>query len=326
MIVDILNEIDAYPQPQMVALIDHITKATGGPGLNMAVDLRRLALPGPVSVLGAVGDDENANLIEDECRRLGIDAHGLTRYPGRATSITETMVERGGRRTFFHHIGAGHEFDTSSFPIETSQVRILHAGSPGIHRLMDASRPDGGNGWTELLQRAQAAGIHTNMELISLNQTAICARPCLPYLDSIIINEVEAASVLGVPVPAAEIGDPDWSALEDLASGLMSAGVSTLAVVHFPAGCVAAAPGAQVWRQGSVRVPAEEVRSTTGAGDAFASGVIYGIHEGWDVTQCLRLGVATAAASVRSLSTSDGIEAAAANLTWADTLGHRDEG
>ena len=35
-----------------------------------------------------------------------------------------------------------------------------------------------------------------------------------------------------------------------------------------------------------------EMRSTTGAGDAFAAGVIFGLHEGWPVERCLRLGAA----------------------------------
>ena len=110
-------------------------------------------------------------------------------------------------------------------------------------------------------------------------------------------------------------------ALEAMALSMIERGVSVLAVVHFPAGCVAAAPGGQTWRQGSVRLPREQVGSTTGAGDAFAAGVILGLHEGWPVERCLRLGVASAAASVRSPHTSDGIQRAQACLAEADRAG-----
>ena len=79
-------------------------------------------------------------------------------------------------------------------------------------------------------------------------------------------------------MPGAD-GPVDWPALEAMAQGLIERGVSTLAVVHFPAGCVAADPSGRTWRQGSVRVPRAHVRSTTGAGDAFAAGVILGLHE-----------------------------------------------
>ena len=108
-----------------------------------------------------------------------------------------------------------------------------------------------------------------------------------------------------------------------MALGLVEQGVSVLAVVHFPAGCVAAAPGGRTWRQGSVRLPREQVRSTTGAGDAFAAGVILGLHEGWPVERCLRLAVASAAACVRSPNTSDGIKPADQCLAEADLAGYR---
>jgi sugar/nucleoside kinase (ribokinase family) len=108
-----------------------------------------------------------------------------------------------------------------------------------------------------------------------------------------------------------------------MALGLIEHGVSALAVVHVPAGCVAAAPGGRTWRQGSVRLPREQVRSTIGAGDAFAAGVILGLHDGWEVERCLRLAVASAAASVRSPYTSAGIQPADICLAEADRAGYR---
>jgi sugar/nucleoside kinase (ribokinase family) len=65
------------------------------------------------------------------------------------------------------------------------------------------------------------------------------------------------------------------------------------------------------------------VRSTTGAGDAFAAGVILGLHEGWPVERCLRLAVASAAACVRSPTTSAGIQSAEACLAEAGRAGYR---
>ena len=191
---------------------------------------------------------------------------------------------------------------------------------------MDTRLPNGGNGWSALLQRAQAAGLHTNMELVSIEPGRIAevALPCLPYADSIVINELEAGALTGIdaPVPTAD-GPVDWRALEAMALGLIDRGVSVLAVVHFPAGCVAAAPGGRTWRQGSVLLPLAQVRSATGAGDAFAAGIILGLHEGWPVEQCLRLAVASAAACVRSPHTSDGITRAGACLAEADRAGYR---
>ena len=326
-LVDVGKVIDAYPALDHLATIEQVSLSTGGPALNMAVDLRLLGATFPIGVLGAVGDDEHAAFILAECARLGVNTTGVQRLTGAVTSFTDGMIERdGGRRTFFHHSGANALFDGSTADLQTSGARILHAGAPGIHPVMDSRRPDGGNGWSALLQRAQATGLHTNLELVSLDPARIAevALGCLPYLDSIVINELEAGALTGIdaPVPAAD-GPVDWPALEAMALGVIEHGVSVLAVVHFPAGCVAAAPGGRTWRQGSVRLPREQVRSTTGAGDAFAAGVILGLHEGWPVERCLRLGVASAAASVRSPNTSDGIKRAETCLAEADQAGYR---
>jgi len=326
-LVDAGKVIDAYPALDHLATIERISLSTGGPALNMAVDLRMLGAAFPIGVLGAVGDDEHAAFILAECARLGINTDGVRKLAGAVTSFTDVMVEKdGGRRTMFHHSGANALFDASTAELETSAARMLHAGAPGIHPFMDSWRPDGGNGWSALLQRGQAAGLHTNMELVSLQpgRTAETALPCLPYLDSIVINELEAGALTGidVSVPTAD-GPVDWPGIEAMALGLIERGVSVLAVVHFPAGCVAAAPGGRTWRQGSVRLPREQVRSTTGAGDAFAAGVILGLHQSWPVEHCLRLAVASAAACVRSPNTSDGIMPAQACLAEADRAGYR---
>ena len=301
-LVDVGKVIDAYPALDHLATIEQVSVSTGGPGLNMAVDLRMLGATFPIGVLGAVGDDQHAAFILAECARLGIETAGVRMLAGAVTSFTDGMIEKdGGRRTFFHHSGANALFDASTADLATPRARILHAGAPGIHPVMDRPRPDGGNGWS-----------------------AEVALPCLPYLDSIVINELEAGALTGidVTVPTAD-GHVDWPALEAMALAMIELGVSALAVVHFPAGCVAAAPGGRTWRQGSVQLPREQVRSTTGAGDAFAAGVILGLHDGWPVERCLRLGVASAAACVRSPNTSDGIRPAEACLAEAGRAGYR---
>lgn len=329
--VDVAKVIEAYPAPERLVMIEQVSRSTGGPALNLAVDLRLLGARFAVGLVGAVGDDGNGALVRAECTRLGIDIAGLVTAPGLATSFTDAMIERdGGRRTFFHHQGANGPLDFSGVRPADLWARILHVGAPGLHSLLDAPTTDdatgSGNGWSTLLARAQAAGLYTNLELVSVPPERIraLALPCLPHLDSIVVNELEAAAVLDAAAPPAAIDAPvDWVALESLARALIQAGVGQLAVVHFPAGCVAAAPGGRTWRQGSVRLPREAVRNTTGAGDAFAAGVVLGTHDDWPIQDRLRLGVAAAAACVQSTDTSTGIGSAEACLADADRSGYR---
>ncbi len=331
MVVDLLKAVGRLPEPNRMAVIDEVAIATGGPAMNMAVDLRMLGAEYPLWVAGAVGSDANGTFVRDECRRHRIDDSGLCTVDGVATAFTDVMVEPSGRRTMFHHAGASHRLESSMIQVDQLGPAILHLGAPGIHDRMDGPSADGRwpSSWVEILAGARAAGIHTNMELVDLpaDRQLDLAVPCLPHLDSLIINELEAGALTGIDAraPAAD-GEIDWDALETMAGQLIDAGVHRLVVVHVPGGCVAAAPGGRRWRQGSVRLPDDQIRSVVGAGDAFAAGVLHALHQDWSVERALELAVASAAASVRGLTTSDGIEPAEACLALADRYGHRGTG
>lgn len=326
-IVDVAKVIDHYPDQEQLTLIRDVSVSTGGPALNLAVDLRRIGAPFQLELVGVVGDDEHGRLVREACAALGIDASALRAVPGVATSFTDAMVVRdGGTRTFFHHQGANALLAVEDVDLTGSGAKILHVGAPGLHPRLDAPDEGARNHWASLLRAAQSVGMRTTMELVSLpaEQIREVALPCLPHLDYLVINEIEAAALTGARIqPVGVDGHLDWSAFESIATRLVELGVSRLAVVHFPAGCVGAAPGGLLWRQGSVRLPRSAVRNATGAGDAFASGVVYGLHEELQVAQCLRLGVCVAAASLQGAGTSDGVLPVAQCLALGEAHGFR---
>lgn len=321
--VDVNKAIDRWPEEDGIAFIEGETADSGGPGFNLAVDLARLGAPFPVEVVGVLGDDAHGALVREVCRAAGLGTAGLTTLPGHRTAHTDVMiVKEDGRRTFFHDPGANALLAPEHFDLARSGARILHLGAPGIHATMDRERP-GGNGWAEVLSRARAAGLWTNLELVTLvpeRQRAL-ALPCLPHLDSLVINELEAGALAGIDTH--RDGAPDLDRAEAAALRLLALGVRELAVVHFPAGAVAAARGGRTFRQGSVRVPPPAVKSTSGAGDAFASGVVLGLHEGWPVERCLEAGVSVAAVSLGAFSTSGAIRPIEECLAYGRALGFR---
>lgn len=327
MLVDYGKTIDGYPPRDGLATIEDISRSTGGAALNLSLDLRRLGAAFPIGVMGCVADDDDGSFILGACAGDAIGTERVKVQAGATTAFTDVMVEReGGRRTFFTHLGTNGLVRIESAELAGVEARILHVGNLGFHPLMEETAADGSSGWSRLLAAARTAGIHTNMELATLapERLEMLVGPCLPHLDSIIVNELEASALTGAEVAAPDADEPvDWAAMEDLARGLIERGVSTLAVVHFPAGAVAAVPGGGVWRQGSVRLRPDQIRSTTGAGDAFTAGVIYGLHEGWSVEAGLRLGAAAAAACITDQHTSRGIGTVSECLALVDELGCR---
>ena len=195
---------------------------------------------------------------------------------------------------------------------------------PGVHRTMDAPWQGDANGWVTVLRRARAAGIRTNVELVSLAPARIAAvaRPLLPHLDALVVNDVEIGAVAGLAT--VRDGATDAAACLRAARSVLEAGPMDLVAVHFPRGAVAVTRDGTVASQPSVAVPEDAVAGANGAGDAFAAGMLIALHEGWPLRRGLVLAHAAAAASLRALTTIGSIEPWPACLALAERWGWRD--
>ena len=107
------------------------------------------------------------------------------------------------------------------------------------------------------------------------------------------------------------------------AVALLVRGPLELVVIHFPGGCIAATRDGEVIAKPSLDVPSEAIVGANGAGDAFAAGVLYGIHEGWAIRDSLTLGLCAAASALRSISTTASVGSVAECLALADQWGWR---
>ena len=320
--VDYTKTIDALPELESLVLIDAVTQSTGGPGLNIAFDLRQLDPALTVEAIGCIANDPAGDYILEQTNSAGIVNSRMQRAITQQTSFSDALtLTSNGKRTFLFHSGSNDELDLGLIDADLNHPKILHVGAAGLHKYADKS-----NQWVELLKRAQALGIHTNMEMVYLTpvRTRELVLPCLPHLTSLVINESEAAALLDTDL---KVDSPnshvDWETLEGAASSLISLGVNQLAVIHTPAGAVAADSRGNTWRQGSVKVPQDRIKGTTGAGDAFASGVLYGFHENWTVAESLLLAVAAAAQNIQSEFSAVGISPADETLALTAALGHR---
>jgi sugar/nucleoside kinase (ribokinase family) len=78
-----------------------------------------------------------------------------------------------------------------------------------------------------------------------------------------------------------------------------------------------------VFRQGSVLVDRSEIKSTSGAGDAFAAGMLYGLMTNLSLPESLEMAVANAAWNIQQVGTSVGMAGAAEVLLNARHRGFR---
>jgi sugar/nucleoside kinase (ribokinase family) len=310
------NKLLAYwPGEDGLVEIESVEQRGGGSACNFAVDVRKLDPAMPVETIGLIGDDDDGRLLVAEADAYGIEHRQLQATRDSATQYTDAYgSRRSGRRTHIYYAGTAALLTPDHFDFSHTRGRVLHLGLPGVHRRMDAAWGDDANGWVTTLRRARAAGLATNMELASIAPERIAAlvRPCLPHLDTLIVNDHEIGALAGLAT--VREGSTDVAACEQAVLAVLERGPMALVVAHFPLGAVAATRGGTVLRQPSVRVPPEQIAAANGAGDAFAAGTMYGLHQGWPAAEALALGRATAAASLRALSTTGSVG------PWRDCL------
>lgn len=304
-----------WPGPEEVVEILTSEIRGGGSACNLGIDLKRLDPDIPVSTIGLIGDDEDGRILMAEADSAGIERSGLLIVEACPTSHTDAFTaDDTGKRTHLYSPGAAAQLSPEHFELSGMQARFLHLGLPGVHPKLDDAWGDDENGWVTVLKKARAAEMATNLELCSIPAARIAqiVRPCLAHLDLLIVNDFEIAAIAGHDItPTAEV---DVQQCLNAARKVLSMGAMQLVISHFPGGAVAVSLDGEETLTPSVDIPSGEIHGTNGAGDAFAAGVLYGLHQNWSITRAMELGHASAAASIRGLGTTDTV------VAWQDCL------
>ncbi|MCP4380889.1 MAG: carbohydrate kinase family protein [Hyphomicrobiales bacterium] len=323
--VDRNKLIDHWPEQENIAVIVSEERQGGGNGANGCVDLKRLGAPFPVEAIGLVGDDEDGRLLLGLCTGNGVDANLMSVTDEAPTAYTDVMTDRKtGKRTFFYYAGCHALLSPDHFDLTHTNAAILHLGLPGTLATMDGPWGADPSGWVTVARNARAAGLKTNLELcpVPAERNAALGRPILPFLDYLVINDAEAGALAGLATVVDGVAEVE--ACEQAALTIIEKSSAELIVVHFPHGAVAVDRDLSPIRRPSVRVPPEAIKGSNGAGDAFASGMLIGIHENWPLVESLALASASAAASLRAVTTTGAVENWKECLALADQWGWRD--
>jgi sugar/nucleoside kinase (ribokinase family) len=323
-IVDQVKLIDAYPQQDTLANILSVSASNGGSPYNVLKDMALLGANFPLEGAGLLGDDSFASYILSECKELKINTDQLIRRTGEVTSITDVMtVQDTGRRTFFHARGANGTFSESDLDLEKTNAKIFHIGYLLLLTALDILDESGETGATRILRKAKSLGLKTSVDIVSESSDRFAAvvKPTLPFTDYLFVNEFEAGKIVGedllengkVSIPKAKIASRK----------LLDFGVNEWILLHFPEGALATHKDGTIVFQPSLNIPTDKIQGAAGAGDGFAAGVLYGLHEEWDILKALKLGVSTAGASLFHPSCSDGIPVLAEVLSLETTFGFR---
>jgi fructokinase len=269
----------------------------GGAPANVAVCVQRLG--GRAAFLGQVGDDPFGHMLRGVLLEEGVDVDGLHLSPDAPTALAFVHLSEDGERSFsFRRDGTADtryaEEQVDAARIEAS--RVFHFGSLS---LVDAPCR---NATERALEIARRAGC-----LISFDPNLRASLwPSVHAAREIILRILDRVHLLKASAEEATflsgLDEP-----ENAARSLLEEHDLELAVVTMSGrGAVACARDSTLH---AAALEVEDVRDTTGAGDAFVGGFLFGlIHAGsatrWTpdvVAEAMRWGVVTAGLSVANL-------------------------
>jgi sugar/nucleoside kinase (ribokinase family) len=290
----ILRGRDVHPVfGQTEVLVDAATLTIGASSAIMACGAARLGLR--TAFIGLVGDDQFGHFMLEAMAECSVDVSSCIIEPGLHTGLS-VILSQPHDRAILTYLGAisalrAGQVDRGML----RRARHLHVGS---YYLLDALRP----GLPALYAEARALGLTTSLDTNwdPSERWEGGLSDLLPHCDVVLPNETEACHIARretlrealealfalVPTVAVKLG-----ARGGLARHHNLAKVSNGAFAEPP-------QGSQSW----IRAPAlpVDVVDTTGAGDSFDAGFLYGYLNGWSLERTLRLACACGSLSTRA--------------------------
>jgi sugar/nucleoside kinase (ribokinase family) len=291
----IARPVDDPPAGGSLAVLDEISLRGGGCALNTASVLATLGVE--TAVVGKVGADPLGDFLLGRLdgRRVGRDA--VLRDERASTSATVVLVDSAGERTFLHVPGANGTLGSEEFDEHVLYSgRALHLAGALVMERLD------GEPFARIAEEARRRAIFTSLDPV-WDPTGRWSRlePCLPHLDLFTSSLAEGRALSGEEDPPR------------VAAWLRERGVREVALTMGAEGCYASGDGFA----GRVPAPAVRVVDGTGAGDAFAAGVIYGQLSGRPLEESARLGCAAGALATTAVGATEGVRGRADVLALA---------
>ena len=308
-LVDYIIPIDDWPMENCTAFVQRPTQRTnGGAPYNIVKNLRVMNVDFPLTLAGLLGDDANGQWILDDCLKSKIDVDRLEIIKDSTpTSCTYVLsVIDTNRRTFFHQQGTNGLLDRQHFDFSHTNAKLFYLGPLTQLRQLDRFDDDGERtNASRVLEDAQRCGLETMVDFVSSKSAtyARVAKSSLPFVDHLIINETEAGLIFD-----RSLTSDDLHGIRQCATDLIDLGVRKTVTIHFAEGAILITREKQCFAQGSIVLPDGFIKGSVGAGDAFVSGMIYGIHQRWPLEKTLDLAVCVAAMSLSDQTSTDGMK------------------
>jgi len=258
-IIDTIMPISEFPTPGRDGLASTIKVEIGGAVVNSAIVLENLGQS--TILMSSIGDDIWADYIMRNLSERNINVIHLIRKTGSTTGLTFIIVTPDGERTMFSHRGANILINANDINENIFRnAGILHISGYG---LIQSPQYDA------VMQAIQFAkkfnvdiSLDTGLEPVLQNPEGL--RSLLPLISIFISGPQEVKLLLNSSSP------------EKAADDLLAFGIKEVAIMMGNRGSLLAD------REQQYPIPVFPVKTvdSTGAGDSFTAGLLYGwVHK-----------------------------------------------
>lgn len=272
--LDLFMVVDELPGDELVQRAESSLLQGGGPVATALVALARLGCR--TAMLDKLGDDWKGRLILEEFKREGVNAEHLAVLPEASSSIASILVRRrDGARTIVYAPGDAGELLAAELDFALlAQAKILHVNGRHLEASLAAARFARERGVLVSFDGGAHRYREELRELVALSDLCVVARE----------------------FACAFAGTADQ---DEAAARLREHGAGTVVITAGREGCWGwDASGTALHQPAFCSVKSAD---TTGAGDAFHGGFLYGILSGCDLQGSLRFASAVAALNTREL-------------------------
>lgn len=246
---------------------DQILMTHGGDALNEATVLQRLGVP--VHLEAILGDDAAGETVRRRMEAVGLETSGLHVRRDMDTSVNVVLVKKNGERCFLTNPhGSQRQLRLEDIPMPfPSETGILCFASIFVFPHMKTGE------MRTVFQQAKEQGITVcaDMTKCKNQETVEDIAPALNYVDYLFPNDAEAMLVTRKDT------------VEEAAEALLQAGVGTVVIKCGSRGCLVKSRTREFW---SPAVEGVRCVDTTGAGDSFVGGFLYGLARELPLEEC----------------------------------------
>ena len=271
-----MNLVDAEESTRIYAALGPAVEQSGGSAANTCAGIASFG--GTAGFVGRVRDDQLGEVFAHDLRSIGVQFETRAATSGAATARSMILITPDAHRTMCTFLGAAAELEPDDVPAE-----LIRAGAITYLEGYLWDQPAAKAAIRHSAETAHAAGRRVAFTL----SDPFCVERHREEFLALVESDIDVLFANEAEITAL-YGNDDF----DAAVAAIQGHCEIAALTRSALGAVVTGPS------GVHVVPAEPIShlvDTTGAGDQFAAGFLYGLTHGLAVAECGRLGTLAAA-------------------------------